>query len=390
MSLDPGTLPITLGGTFVRHLRAYVVGGILLATFQFSLNRIDWLSKAAIDDVFSGDPSTVTRPAQLMFGLSVVALLTRVGSRWFIFNAGRDAEYELRALLLHRLHRLGTAFYRTMSAGEIMSRSTGDLQQVRLLFGFGVLNIVNVVFAFASALQVMVNVSWKLTLASFAMLPVLVLTTRSFSKRMFARVRTNQMSLGKLSEVLQTNLAGVRVVRSFALERRERGRFDEANRAYLDASLGLARLRGLMGPVIGASSSLGLLAVFWYGALLLRLGPAEGGITRGDFFAFWLAYSRMTFPMVALGFSVAIIQRGRAGYSRLAEIFRAEPEVTDGPLPRPAEVRGALSVKGLSFRRNFGKSAALAVGFRASRGDWVVTMDADLQDDPAELPKLIA
>jgi ATP-binding cassette subfamily B protein len=349
MSLDPGALPTTLGGQFRRHLPAYIAGGVLLAIFQLSLNRIDWLSKTAIDDVFGGAPETVIRPTIFIFGLAVVAFVCRVGSRWYIFNAGRDAEYELRALLLHRLHRLGTAFYRTMSAGEIMSRSTGDLQQVRLLLGFGILNIVNVVFAFASALQVMVNVSVKLTLVSVVMMPVLFATTRSFSKRMFIRTRGNQEALGKLSDVLQTNLAGVRVVRSFALEKRERRRFEAANKAYLDASLGLARLRGLMGPTVGTSAALGVLAFFWYGATLLQRGPEDGGITRGAFFAFWLAYGRMMWPMVALGFAIAIIQRGRAGYARLEEIFRALPEVTDGMLPHPKEIKGSISVRGLSF-----------------------------------------
>jgi ATP-binding cassette subfamily B multidrug efflux pump len=347
--LDPGALPITLGGQFRRHLPRYVAGTVVLAVFQFSMNRIDWLSKAAIDDVFGGAPEQVTGPALMILGLALIAFVARVASRWFIFNAGRDAEYELRALLLHRLHRLGTAFYRTMSAGEIMSRSTADLQQVRLLLGFGVLNLVNVTFAFASALQVMARISVRLTLVSFVMMPVLMLTTRTFSRHMFSKTRANQESLGKLSDVLQTNLAGVRVVRSFALEAREASRFGRANEAYLEASLALARLRGLLGPMVGAASALGVLAFFWYGATLLLRGPADGGITRGDFFAFWLAYGRMTWPMIALGFVVTMVQRGRAGYVRLKEIFDAVPEVTDGPLPAPEEVKGALTVRGLSF-----------------------------------------
>jgi ATP-binding cassette subfamily B protein len=341
--------PITLGGQFRRHLPRYVAGTLVLGVFQLSLNRIDWMSKAAIDAVFGTTPDRVTRPAVIILALAIVAFVARVASRWFIFNAGRDAEYELRALLLHRLHRLGTAFYRTMSAGEIMSRSTGDLQQVRLLLGFGVLNVVNVTLAFASALQVMLRVSLKLSLVSFVMLPFMIVITRSFSRAMFAKTRSNQETLGKLSEVLQTNLAGVRIVRSFALEKRERRRFEKANNAYLEASLSLARLRGLMGPMVGAASSLGVLAFFWYGASLLQRGPADGGITRGDFFAFWLAYGRMTWPMIALGFSISIVQRGRAGYERLKQIFDAVPEVTDGPLPEPAEVRGAIRVSGLSF-----------------------------------------
>jgi ATP-binding cassette subfamily B protein len=349
VSSTPSAHPVTLGGQFRRHLPRYLAGAVTLAGFQLALNRIDWLSKTAIDDVFGGAPEQVTGPATLILGLAIVAFFARVASRWLIFNAGRDAEYEMRTLLLHRLHRLGTAFYRTMPAGEIMSRSTGDLQQIRLLFGFGVLNVVNIVFALSSAMQVMVGVSGRLTLASMVMMPFMVGTTRVFSRQMFAKTRANQAALGKLSTVLQSNLAGVRIVRSFALERRERARFDAANQGYLDASLSLARLRGVMFPIVGAAASIGGLAFFWYGAHLLMRGPENGGITRGAFFAFWLAFGRMTWPMIALGFSISIVQRGRASFQRLREIFDAVPEVTDGPLPEPAATEGAITVRGLSF-----------------------------------------
>ena len=335
-----------------RHMSAYVIGGAMLATFQLSMNRIDWKSKSAIDTIFGQNPEQAWKPAAFILGLAVVAFATRVASRWFIFNAGRDVEYELRALLLHRLHGLGAAFYRRMSAGEIMSRSTNDLQQVRLLTGFGVLNIINVILGLASALQVMITISGKLTLVSFVTLPLLVLLTRSFSKSLFTRTRQNQDTLGKLSESLQTNLAGVRIVRSFALERRELGRFRVANAAYLDASLGLARLRGSMQPMMGATSALGILAFFWYGGVLLLRGPADGGITQGDFFAFSLALVRMMWPMVALGFALSIVQRGRAGHARLREVLDALPEVTDGPNAPPEVVRGALRIEHLSFAYN--------------------------------------
>jgi ATP-binding cassette subfamily B protein len=349
MKTSPNEIPTTLQGQLARHLPAYLIGGVMLLVFQIAMNRIDWMSKAAVDTIFGPDPSQVVWPALAMLGLAIVAFTTRVASRWYIFNAGRDAEYELRALLLHRLHQLGAAFYRKMSSGEIMARSTGDLLQVRLLLGFGVLNMVNVVFAFASALQVMVRVSPKLTLVTFVMLPFLILTTRMFSKNLYTRTVGNQRAIGKLSDSLQTNLAGVRVVRSFALEKRELIRFREANQLYLDASLALARLRGLMGPTVGATSAIGVLACFWYGSTLLLRGEANGGISPGAFFAFWLALGRMTWPMVALGFSLAIVQRGRAGYMRLREIFDAQPEIVNGALAAPANVTGGLSCKGLEF-----------------------------------------
>lgn len=321
----------------------------MLALFQLAMNRIDWRAKAAIDSIFGEEPGKAWVPAVWMLALAVGAFATRVASRWFLFNAGRDVEYELHASILDKLHQLGTNFYRRMSAGEIMSRATSDLQQVRLLYGFGVLNLVNVVFALASALQVMVSISWRLTLACLITMPVLALVSRSLSRGLYTRMRRNQEALGRLTGIVQSNLAGVRVIRSFGIEDRQRERFDEANRAYLEANLSLARLRGSLGPLMGAISALGILIFFWYGGALLLRGPEAGGLTPGGFFAFWLALARMTWPILALGFSLSVLQRGRAGFARVKEILDAEPEVVSGKRPAPPAIEGALSVRGLGF-----------------------------------------
>ncbi len=210
--------PTTLLGQLRRHLPQYIVGGLMLAGFQLAMNRIDHKLKDAIDLIFGHSPLDAWRPAALILAFGVAAFGARVTSRWYIFNAGRDAEYELRFELLGKLHQLGAAFYRKMSAGEIMSRSTNDLQQVRMLFGFGMLNLLNLVFVFPSALQVMFGVHTMLAVACLANLPVVTLFTRWISRGLYSRMRENQASLGRMSDVLQANLAGVRVVRSFALE----------------------------------------------------------------------------------------------------------------------------------------------------------------------------
>jgi ATP-binding cassette, subfamily B, multidrug efflux pump len=341
--------PTSLRGQFRRHAPQYAAGTLALGGFQYAMNRIDWQSKAAIDAVFSGDPATAWRPAATMLALAMAAFVARIASRWYVFNAGRDAEYELRFELLRKLQGLGAAFYRKMSSGEIMSRSTSDLQQVRMLLGFGVLNVVNVVFVFASGLQVMLRLSPPLTLACLLNLPVVILISRRLSRGMFLRMRQNQAALGHMSDRLQANLAGVRVVRSFALEESERARFEQTNREYLDASLALARLRGSFGPTIGAIAATGILVFFWYGSSLLLRGPDHGGLSQGAFFAFWSAFARMTWPMIAVGFALSIVQRGRAGFARLRDLFDAAPEVVDGPRRAPKHVGGSLSVVGLTF-----------------------------------------
>lgn len=360
--------PTTLRGQFRRHAPQYLVGTLTLAAFQFAMNRIDLQSKSAIDDVFGADPSQAWRPAATILVLAVGAFVARVASRWYLFNAGRDAEYELRFELLHKLHQLGAAFYRKMPSGEIMSRSTSDLQQVRMLLGFGILNVVNVCFAFASALQVMMSMSAKLTFACLLNLPLVTLISRAVSRRLYTRMRENQAALGRMSDVLQANLAGVRVVRSFALEERERARFESANREYLRASLALARLRGSFAPIIGSVAALGILVFFCYGSALLLRGESQGGLSQGAFFAFWSAFARMTWPMIAIGFALSVIQRGRAGFVRLRDIFDASPEVVDGPRRAPKHVGGSLCVENLTFA--YGDRRVLdRVGLKVAPGE---------------------
>lgn len=340
---DP--LPVGLGAQFRRNLHLYASGAALLGAQQFLMAQRDLLVKGAIDAAEAHDTSAASRAALIMLAVSVGAAIVRVLSRVTMFTGGRNVEYELRAALLARLHKLGPAFFRKMPTGEIMSRATNDIAQVRLLLGFGILNIVGSMFALVSALYVMIHVSGRLTLAALTTLPVLALVTRSFSGRMFRANRENQEAIGTMSNRVLASLAGVRVVRSFALEDAEERAFEVENQSYLEKGLALARIRGAIGPMMGWISSVGVLVVFWYGGTLVL----SGAITKGAFVSFWLALLRLIWPMLALGFVFSILQRGRAGYERLQKIYEAVPEVQSGALPAPKEVRGAVRVEGLRF-----------------------------------------
>jgi ATP-binding cassette, subfamily B, multidrug efflux pump len=360
--------PTTLAGQFRRHAMRYVLGGLTLAAFQLAMNRIEFRMKDAIDAILGLHPRTAWRPAALMLLLALGAFVARVASRWYMLNAGRDVEYEVRFEFLRKLQQLGAAFYRKMPVGEIMSRSTSDLAQVRMLFGFGVMNLVGVAFAFPSALQVMWAQSPKLSVACLLNLPLVFLVSRSLSRGMYTRMRQNQAALGRMSDVLQANIAGVRVVRSFALEERELVRFESANKEYLDASLALARIRGSFQPTVGSVAATGYIVFFWYGSVLLLRGPEHGGLTPGAFFAFSSAFARMTWPMIAVGFALSVVQRGRAGFARLQDVFGASPEVVDGPRRPPKHVGGSVSVEHLTFK--YGERKVLDdVSFNVAPGE---------------------
>jgi ATP-binding cassette subfamily B protein len=318
---------------------------VLLATYQASQYWFDTRLRSAINDALGPHHS---RAVMLGLGLIVVMLgaaVVRVLSRVVVFNAGRDAEYELRAAFDEKLLALGPSFYRRMSTGEIMSRVTNDLAQVRLLLGFGVLNVINTVFALISALAVTIPISGRLTMAALAPLPLLLLVSRRLSHEFYTRTRDAQAAIGKMSARVQTSIAGVRVIRSFSLEEAELKAFERTNDAYLDRSLALARLRGSLGPIMQITIAVGILVVFWYGGLLVLRHELDAG----GFLTFNRALSRLTGPLLSLGFVLGLVQRGRAAYDRLRDVYVAEPDIVDGPQPAPATVTGRLEVKNLTY-----------------------------------------
>ncbi|NUO47258.1 MAG: ABC transporter ATP-binding protein [Polyangiaceae bacterium] len=364
MTTNVSAYPITLRGQLVDKAKMYVFGGVLVAVQQLLMAKRDFLVRDAVDaaNAMRGDAARIA--ALTIFGVSVTAAVVRVLSRVTIFTAGRNVEYELRAVLLHRLQRLGPSFFRTMPTGDIMSRATNDLTQVRLLLGFGVMNVIGSLLALVSALYVMTTLSVRLTIASFITLPFLWLATKSFSIRIFTATRENQEAIGSMSDRVLASLAGVRVVRAFGLAPSELAAFQDRSDDYLQKGLGLARVRGSMGPVMGTISALGVLVVFWYGGVLLE----NGSMTPGDFVSFWLALLRLTWPLLALGFVSAIVQRGRAGYERLKTVIDAEPDIASGGLTREAPVEGNVEVRDLSFSYDDKRQVLKGVSFDVPAG----------------------
>lgn len=344
---SPGTdsIPVTLTGQMRRNIPRYLFGLVLLGLYQYSQYWFDTRLAHAINLATSGESSAALEIGIWLAAVSLVAFGIRVLSRVVVFNAGRISEYELRSALLGHIHKLGPSFFQRMPVGEVMSRATNDLTHVRLLLGFGALNAVNTVFALVSAAAVTLSISVPLTLAAMSPIPLLFYVTRRFSLNLYGRQKGNQDALGKMSAMVQTSISGARVVRAFDLEADQTARFEEVNSDYLEKSLDLARVRGSMGPVMQGITSIGLLVVFWYGGILLVRGEIDGG----GFLAFFRALGRLTWPLMALGFLVGLVQRGRAAYSRLSEIFATQPDIEDGPLPAPAEVKGSLSVRHLSY-----------------------------------------
>lgn len=358
-----GAIPVGLGPQFRRHAPRYALGVLFLGAYQAGQYFFNVTLASAVNAGAAADFSQAWHSGLILIGVAVGAFVVRILSRMSVFNAGRIAEYELRKALLHHLQLLGPSFYGRVRTGDVMSRVTNDLAQVRLLLGFGVLNVVNSAFALISALSFMLAVSLKLSLASLAILPVLMLVMRGFMKQLYDRQKENQEGIGELSDRVQSSVAGARVVKAFGLEQAELASFEVSNQHYLEKSLRLARLRGALWPLVASITALGVVVVFWYGGMLLLAGE----IDEGQFLAFYNALAQLSWPLISVGFLLGVLQRGRAGYARLAEVFAEPPDIVGGSRELPGDAHPTLSVRNLSF--SYGAQKVLdAVSFELPSG----------------------
>ncbi len=356
---------VVLRGLIAQRRDEFARGAVHLAVSTAAAGAIPQCIRNASNALRDGDAHAAMRFAVAIAVLAAVGAYTRVESRVLIFNGGREIEYTLRERMLEALHRLGPSFYRTMPPGEIMSRATNDLGQVRLLVGFGALNLVNTALSYAVNIPLMFWRSPLLAVLSLSPFPFFILLTRSFGKVMFARSRAAQETLGAMSDRVQRTLAGMRVVRAYALEGSESEAFDADAKRSLDANLALARLRGLMFPILGMGAAIASLIVVWVGSGLV----IDGRLTVGDILAFQAHLALVAWPTIALGYLLSILQRGKVSTARVLEILDASPDIDDTADARAFDgpVRGALRVENLAWR--FGERAVLdGVSFEVPAG----------------------
>jgi ATP-binding cassette subfamily B protein len=352
------------------HLRRYrgraLFGSLLMAVSVALQVAIPWALRAGFDALGEANAPAVMRAAFVLAALVVGQGVVRVGSRVTLFDVGRLVEYDVRRTLLDTLHRLGGSFYRTTGTGEIMSRATADLGNVRMMYGFALLNVVNTVCTFAFVISSMVAVSPELTLVSLATLPVLVLLVRVAGRSVFVRSRAVQEHLGKLTGRVQESLAGIRVVRAYGTEAHEIADFERLNAEYVTKNMALVAIRSFLFPLMGAVSGLGLLLTMWWGGHLV----AKGEITLGSFVAMLSYLGMLAWPTAALGFVVSVVQRGQASYDRIQAILDAPLDVRSSARVTPVPeglLRGDLEVEHLGYAH--GDRAVLAdVSFRVPRG----------------------
>jgi ATP-binding cassette subfamily B multidrug efflux pump len=323
-------------------------GGLMLLLTNAANMSMPYLLSRAVNGIKrSGESAALSAASQVqlqrtalwLIGLALAGMVFRTLSRMFILYAARDVESDLRCKLYSHLTTLEPEFYAHHPTGDLMSRATNDLTQVRLMLGPGLLNIVNTAVAYAVAIPLMLMISVKLTLISLCAYPPVILLMRHLGRRLYAANKVQQQALGALTSHVQENLNGAFVVRAFAAEAFQEEKFAAVNAAYLQANLGLSWTRSAMFRVSATFASVGTLATVVCGGL----DVISGALTLGDIVAFVEYMALLAGPTFVLGWIWSLWQRGAASMARMQEILDSRPEIISGALPQtqPAAGQGA-------------------------------------------------
>ena len=331
----------------IRYRGRYAIGlACLLATGTLAMS-VPYLLKRAVDTIAAGGSAgTVGWLAATIIAIALAQSLVRTVSRFMIFNVGRDIEYDLRNDLFAHLERLPLSYYQTQQTGDLMSRLVNDITAVRMLLGVGFLNLINTPIYYLYAVTIMVSMDWRLTLASLVPYPLVLIIVKRTSRQLMERTLKTQEGLAAMSSRVQENLSGIHVVQAYVREEAETAAFERLNQEFSAQSMALAKVRGVIMPVMRAVSTLGTLVVLWFGGLRV----IAGHLSLGDLVAFIGYLHILAWPTMALGWMLSIVQRGRAALQRLEMIFQASPAIDDAraePLAQP--LAGAIRFRGTGF-----------------------------------------
>ena len=340
------------------YLRPYwsdlAVGTVALLLANVLGTYIPWLIRTAVDDLSKLQAADLSHSMQyvwLIIGLSSVMWVIRMTSRVWIFGIGRKIEYSLKQQIFEHLLKLPPSYFANNPAGETISIVTSDVENIRRLMGFALLSIINSVFVYSFTLPAMIAIDPMLTLLSVSVYPIMLVIVQRFSGQLRDEQVEVQEELSKVSSLLQEDLNGMALIKTYAQEHNERKAFNKLSDRLLDANLRMARSRNILFPLLGGIASISFLVLVWFGGEKLA-NPANTTFKIGDLLTLIIYVERLIFPTAILGFVMVTYQRGLVSIGRIQGILDIPPAIINAPdaiaLPKE-QVTGKIEARDLSF-----------------------------------------
>ena len=353
------------------YKKEFLYGGIALLVVNILSVLIPLEVKNIIDQLKDGFSSSfvVSKSLLLMFLATCMGLI-RLFSRQIVFGIGRKVEVNLRQKLFDHLLIQDPDWIQKKGSGDIISRATSDVENIRRLLGFTVLSLCNIVLAYSLTIPSMLSINRTLTVAALMIFPMILVIVSLFGGRMVSQRKIQQESLSKLSDLIQEDLSGISAIKIYAQEEAEKKEFNNYNKVYRNSAIKLARTASTLFPLLQGISSISLL-------ILLGLGTSQlenGFITIGGLVALILFVERLVFPTALLGFTLNTFQLGQVSLDRVEEIFQNNPKIIDKPKAKfiKKKVKGFIEAKNLKIKYEGAKFNSLnRLNFKINPGELV-------------------
>lgn len=290
----------------------------------------------------------------LLIGLGLIVLvLIQFGANYFITNIGHvmgaKMEYDMRAQIFAHYQKLSFSFFDEEKVGQLMSRITSDLFDISELLHHGPENIAISFIKIIGAFIILSRISFELTLAAFALVPVMFAYAFFLNKRMKRAFKENRVKISEINSQIEDNLSGIRVVKSFANEDIENEKFKRGNDGFLSAKKNSYFFMGFFHSGMTAFTMLINIVVIMVGGVLL----ARDAVKVPDFIAFLLYINIFTDPIKTLIDFTESFQNGYSGFERFVEILEIEPDIKDSENAIELEnVKGNIVFEDVSFKYN--------------------------------------
>ncbi len=283
----------------------------------------------------------------LLLGIAIVRGIFSFTNTYWSETASQGVAYDLRNQIFAKLERLSFSYHDTHNVGQLMTRTTSDVEGVRTFFAQGILQLVSALITFFGSLTILLITDWQLALAAMAVFPVIILLFVLIFSRMGPLFGTVQRNLGQLNNILQETLSGIRVVKGFTSEPREFKRYDDQNKLLYDANVTITNIFSLGFPTIFFLTSIATLIVIWYGGQRV----IDNHLSLGTLIAFnsYLAY--LVEPIFQIGGLSQQLARAQASGKRIFEILDTENEIDNAATPvfLPSDAPGQVTFENIHF-----------------------------------------
>ncbi len=328
-SIDPNTdlgwikrlMPIA------RSHRRPLIIGVCVGSVALILNvAVPAIAKEAIDSTIAGNRKSLTIWALILIIVGLGRFATGALYRISLFRVAWGVETDLRALLYSHLTRLSFAYFDRTQSGQVISRANSDIRSIQVLLAFGPLIGMSII-SFILAFCFMMTLHIPLTLVALCTLPGVYFFGQKLRHSVFPLTWVSQARLAELATIVDENINGTRVVKSFAAEKQQVGLLQKAARHIEWVNIQTIKERAKFNPIIEALPRVGMAIVLFYGGLL----AIDGQVSIGTLFAFNAYVIMLQAPFRMFGFLLLQTQRASASATRIFEVLDEKPEITDLP-----------------------------------------------------------